>query len=228
MAATLRSALSICLNSPFPTGIYWGPELRVLYNDPWSAFLVERHPWALGRPGREVSPEIWSVIEPQLARVVATGGGFSAEKQVLRLERGGRFEDIWWTYNLTPIRGEDERVAGVFSFAFETTAAVRPERRMQFRLELEERLRDIADPREAMAAAAAMLGRHLGAVRAGYAETEADDARVRVEDDWWGRARPPSETPGWASRRWTRRAATSASTRPSRGWPATPLRTSGG
>ena len=34
--AALRSALSICLNSSFPTAIYWGPELRLLYNDSWS------------------------------------------------------------------------------------------------------------------------------------------------------------------------------------------------
>jgi hypothetical protein len=29
---SLRSALSICLHSSFPTAIYWGPELRLLYN----------------------------------------------------------------------------------------------------------------------------------------------------------------------------------------------------
>ena len=30
---SLRSALSICLHSSFPTAIYWGAELRLLYND---------------------------------------------------------------------------------------------------------------------------------------------------------------------------------------------------
>ena len=33
---SLRSALSICLNSSFPTAIYRGPELRLLYNDAWA------------------------------------------------------------------------------------------------------------------------------------------------------------------------------------------------
>jgi hypothetical protein len=47
--ASLRTVLSLCLHSGSPTAIYWGPDLRLLYNDAWAAFLVERHPWALGR-----------------------------------------------------------------------------------------------------------------------------------------------------------------------------------
>ena len=109
---SLRSALSICLNSPFPTAIYWGPELRVFHNDAWSAFLCGRRVQALGRPAREVWSEIWDVVGPQLARVVATGEAVSAQDFMLRLERGGRPEDTWWTCCLTPIRGEDGQVQG--------------------------------------------------------------------------------------------------------------------
>src|SRR6476661_5445910 len=52
----LRSALSICLNSSFPIALYWGCDLVLLYNDDWSAIPGEKHPWALGRPAREVWP----------------------------------------------------------------------------------------------------------------------------------------------------------------------------
>ena len=50
---SLRSAISICLNSRFPIAIYWGPELALLYNDAWSPIPGDKHPWALGRPGRK-------------------------------------------------------------------------------------------------------------------------------------------------------------------------------
>ena len=53
---SLRSAVSICLGSSFQIAIYWGEELALLYNDPWSEILGQKHPWALGRPGREVWP----------------------------------------------------------------------------------------------------------------------------------------------------------------------------
>jgi len=41
---SLRSALSICLHSSFPTAIYWGPERRILYNDAWAPIPGPRHP----------------------------------------------------------------------------------------------------------------------------------------------------------------------------------------
>src|SRR5689334_2116629 len=72
---SLRSALSICLHSSFPTAIYWGPELRLLYNDAWATIPAERHPWALGRPAAEVWSDIWDVVGPQFSRVIESGEG---------------------------------------------------------------------------------------------------------------------------------------------------------
>ena len=69
---SLRSALSICLGSRFPIAIYWGPELVLLYNDAWSPILGEKHPSSLGRPGREVWPEIWDTIGPMFEQVMTT------------------------------------------------------------------------------------------------------------------------------------------------------------
>ena len=33
---SLKSAVSIMLNSRFPIAIYWGPDLALLYNDAWA------------------------------------------------------------------------------------------------------------------------------------------------------------------------------------------------
>src|SRR6187549_2904640 len=70
---SLRSALSICTGSAFPIAIYWGPELVLLYNDAWSPIPGNKHPWALGRPAREVWPEIWDTIAPHFRQVMTTG-----------------------------------------------------------------------------------------------------------------------------------------------------------
>src|SRR4051812_37127999 len=53
-----------------------------------------------------------------------------------------------------------------------------------FLLALGDRMRDLADPREVMAAVAEMLGRHLEAGRAGYGETDGTGAFFAVERDW--------------------------------------------
>jgi hypothetical protein len=41
---SLRSAVSICLNTRFPVILYWGPELISIYNDSYIPIWGEKHP----------------------------------------------------------------------------------------------------------------------------------------------------------------------------------------
>ena len=122
--AALHAALGICLNSSFPTAIYWGRELWLLYNDAWAHIPAERHPWALGRAAREVWTDIWGVIGPQFEQVLDGGHAVSTFDELLPMARNGRIEETYWNYSLTPIIGENGAVAGVFNQGHETTAQV--------------------------------------------------------------------------------------------------------
>ena len=124
----LRSALDLCLNSSFPTAIYWGQELRLLYNDAWAPIPALKHPWALGQPARAVWDDIWDIIAPQLEQVMSKGEGISAYDQMLPMERGGQIEETYWNYSFTPLRNERGLVLGVFNQGHETTAKVLAER----------------------------------------------------------------------------------------------------
>ncbi len=124
----LRSTLGLCLNSSIPTSIYWGADLRLLYNDAWAPVPAHRHPWALGRPAREVWSDIWEIVEPQFARVWTSGEGFATYDQMLPIDRGGRIEETYWNYSLSPIRDERGDVVGIFNQGHETTAKVKAER----------------------------------------------------------------------------------------------------
>ncbi|HTV00443.1 MAG TPA: PAS domain-containing protein [Luteitalea sp.] len=135
----LRVALGICLHSSIPTAIYWGDELRLLYNDAWTPIPSDKHPWALGRPAREVWPDIWDVIAPQFADVLASGVGFATFDQMLPMARGGGIDETYWNYSFTPIRDEHGTIVGIFNQGHETTAQVvtqRALRESQERLEL--------------------------------------------------------------------------------------------
>ena len=125
---SLRVALGICLNSSIPTAIYWGPELRLLYNDAWATIPAERHPGALGQPAAKVWADIWAIVGPQFERTLATGEGFSTFDQMLPMVRGGEVTETYWNYSFTPIRGEDGSVVGVFNQGNETTGRVLAER----------------------------------------------------------------------------------------------------
>ena len=122
--APLRSALSICLHSSFPTAIYWGPDLRLLYNDAWAPIPAERHPWALGRPASEVWYDIWDIVGPQFSSVFRTSEGYSTFDQMLPLVRDGAPTETYWNYSITPIKDDDGRVVGIFNQGHETTAIV--------------------------------------------------------------------------------------------------------
>jgi PAS domain S-box-containing protein len=126
---SLRSALSICLHSSVPTAIYWGPELRLLYNDAWAPVPAERHPEVLGQPAHAVWGDIWGVVGEHFAQVLRTGEGYSTYDQMLPMVRQGAARETYWNYSLTPIRGEDGSIAGIFNQGYETTARVMAERK---------------------------------------------------------------------------------------------------
>jgi PAS domain S-box-containing protein len=132
---TLRFALGICLGSEMPTAIYWGPELRLFYNDAWAPIPAERHPGALGQRGQDVWPEIWDVVGPQFAQVIATGQGFATYDQRLDMERDGVPRETYWNYSFTPIRDEFGQVCGILNQGNETTATVLAQRERRAEIE---------------------------------------------------------------------------------------------
>ncbi len=180
----LRAAVSLCLGSSLPTAIYWGAELRLLYNDAWAPVPADKHPWALGRTAREVWDDIWDVVGPHFAQVRETGTGFSTFDQQLLMRRGSLTEETFWNYSLTAIRDETGAVAGVLNQGHETTARVLSERRAGFLLGLSDRLRILDDPRAVVAASVRALGTHLAVSRVGYATIRPDDETAVLDSDY--------------------------------------------
>jgi signal transduction histidine kinase len=145
---SLRSALGICVESAFPIAIYWGPHLTLLYNDAWSSIPGEKHPWALGRPAKEVWPEIWDVIGPLFAQVFATGTATYLQDSLLLMRRHGYTEECYFNYTFTPIRGEGGVIEGVFNAVIETTYRVIAERRSALLRETAQALAGLRSVRE--------------------------------------------------------------------------------
>jgi PAS domain S-box-containing protein len=109
--------------------VAWGPELAFLYNDAYRPVFGKKHPWALGRPFREVWSEVWNEITPLIDTVLG-GEATWSENLPLVLERNGYREDCWFTFSYSPIRDESGKVAGLFCAAAETTERVLSERRL--------------------------------------------------------------------------------------------------
>ena len=153
----LKTCISICLKSRADLLIWWGPDLVILYNDAYSHTLGVKHPFALGKPGKEVWPEIWDVIGPMLNRVMTTGEATWSDDLPLILERHGYPEETYHTFSYTPVPDEQGKIMGVFTPVTETTERVISERRLRTLRDLGARSADAKSEPEAWSIAAEVL-----------------------------------------------------------------------
>lgn len=123
---SLRTTLSIILNSKFPMFLWWGPELICFYNDAYRPSLGQngKHPQILGQPAKEAWHEIWPVISPLIQQVMQGGEAVWSEDQLIPIYRNNRIEDVYWTFSYSPVFDEGESVAGVLVTCTETTDKV--------------------------------------------------------------------------------------------------------
>jgi len=128
--AALKTTVRLMLTSQHPMFIWWGAELTSFYNDAYSVLIgPDRHPAALGRPGREVWAEVWDVAGPQIEFVMAGHGATWHERQLIPITRGDTREDVRWTYGFSPIDDEaaPAGVGGVLMVSRDVTAEVNAE-----------------------------------------------------------------------------------------------------
>ncbi len=122
---SLRTTLSIILNSKFPMFLFWGPDLICFYNDAYRPSLGNKgkHP-AVGQKGKDLWPEIWDDIKPLIDNVLNGGEASWSEDQLLPIYRNGQLEDVYWTFSYSPVADESGKPAGVFVTCTETTDKV--------------------------------------------------------------------------------------------------------
>lgn len=126
---TLRSAVSICLNSRFPSLLMWGADLVMVYNDAYAPMLGARHPDALGRPAPAVWADIWADLQPMVDEVMAGRATYS-EDLPLVMTRHGFVEETYFSFSFSPVVEPGGRVAGLLDTVAETTHRVLAARRM--------------------------------------------------------------------------------------------------
>lgn len=132
----IRSAVRLSLASQFQMAVLVGPELVYVYNDECAQIFGDKHPWALGRPVREVWPEAWDSLEPLLTDVLETGRPCRRDDLLLFLRRAGFTEECYFTVSYSAIYDAGHAIAGVLVNTIETTQRVLAERRQRWLGEL--------------------------------------------------------------------------------------------
>ncbi|QEH43917.1 PAS domain-containing protein [Chitinophaga sp. XS-30] len=129
---SLRTTVSIILNSRFPMFLWWGKEMIQFYNDAYrpSLGMNGKHPVAVGQRGEDCWPETWPVIKP-LIKEVWEGGSIWREDQLIPIYRDGRLEDVYWTFSYSPVRDDNGEIGGVLVICHETTEKVKARQKIE-------------------------------------------------------------------------------------------------
>ncbi|MHA3773249.1 ATP-binding protein [Verrucomicrobiota bacterium sgz303538] len=154
---SLKTAVRIMLASRQPVWIGWGAELIYFYNDPYQDIIGGRHPVALGKPTKDVWPEIWDVIGPMLDTAMGGVEGTYVEEQLLVMERYGYPEETYYTFSYTPIPNDVGGAGGIICVNTDDTQRVIGERRIAALRALASGVADTNDAEEACQCAAKEL-----------------------------------------------------------------------
>jgi PAS domain S-box-containing protein len=136
--------------------VMWGADLVLFFNSGYIPVLGEKQHWAMGKPMREVWPEIWDTIGPMLHGVLETGNATYNDDLLLPLFRNGYLEECYFTFSYSPI-SDESGIGGVFCAVNETSGRVIGERRLQTLHGLESRALEAKTVEAASAFAAETL-----------------------------------------------------------------------
>ena len=134
---SLRTSVSLMLNSRHPMWIGWGPEILFLYNDAYIQVLsLAKHPSCLGQPAKDVWSEIWDICGPLADKVFDNAEATFVDDVRLFMNRGDRLEETYYSFSYSPIHDEAGKVGGLFCPSTETTAKILNARRLSTLSEL--------------------------------------------------------------------------------------------
>ena len=125
---SLRTAVSLVLNSNFPISLAWGPHHIQIYNDGYWPICGDKHPTAIGQDFSECWASAFPVIGEAFRSALAGTAAF-LEDQRMFLDRLGYLEETFFTFSFSPIRDERGVVVGLFHPVNETTSKMLGQRR---------------------------------------------------------------------------------------------------
>ncbi|MFF8801930.1 MULTISPECIES: PAS domain S-box protein [unclassified Methylobacterium] len=123
---SLRTALSLVLNSPESMILAWGPDLTFFFNDTYFPLLGPRLSWAMGERFDRVWADAWDQAKPIIDDAFAgRSRRFEDLPWTLATDRGEA--QTWWSFSYSRVLDGEGRIAGLFIFTNETTKRVRTE-----------------------------------------------------------------------------------------------------
>jgi PAS domain S-box-containing protein len=181
---SLRTALSLILNSPESMILAWGPDLHFFFNDTYFPLLGPRLSWAMGERFDRVWADGWDQAKPIIDDAFA-GRSRRFEDLPWKLATDRGEAETWWSFSYSRVLDGAGRIAGLFIFTNETTKRVRTEASQR-------------DSEAALRRSESLLSATLEGLPVGVIIADAEGRIVRdnpANREIWG---IPPETASWA------------------------------
>ncbi|MFF0083500.1 SpoIIE family protein phosphatase [Streptomyces canus] len=154
----LVDSLRLMLTSEHGMALYWGAEFATLYNSGSTPIVGAKHPWALGRPYKEVFPEVWDPVRSHFHYVTDSRKPLLVPDELLIMERHGFLEQCYFDSAFQPVLLDDGTAGGVLQILTETTGRVLGERRLRLLSEIGTRTAGLPTPGEVARVVAEVAG----------------------------------------------------------------------
>lgn len=131
-SVSLQVFINLVFTDDEPAVIYWGDDLRALFNSAFYALVTDRLTKSdelLGMPFVQMWPELWNDFKPMLDGIAARGVGIETLQVNLFPIKDGIVEETFWQGSFLPIRDGAGVVQGFYNRARESTKTVIGERR---------------------------------------------------------------------------------------------------
>jgi hypothetical protein len=100
---SLRTTVSLALNSNFPIAIIWGAQHIQIYNDGYWPICGDKHPVAMGQNFSECWASAFPVIGDTFYRALSGETAFLEDRRIF-LDRLGYLEETFFTFALAQAR----------------------------------------------------------------------------------------------------------------------------
>ena len=112
----LRAAVSLCLPSPAPMALWWGPDAVLIHNDAYAALRGVGAGTLLGLPGARAWPQAWPTLGSVVERI--RSGALTGDVRPLQGPGGAL------TSSSSPVFDDTGRVGGVLTVLTGAAAAL--------------------------------------------------------------------------------------------------------
>lgn len=110
--ASLRQMVLVCLADSAPSAVLWGSDTTIVYNEPFSLLIGNKHPKLQGQLVNGELSDVCADLDAVWQRQAVDGSTVTIKNQRIRQERLGFVEERTYHWKLVPIIGDDGFVTG--------------------------------------------------------------------------------------------------------------------